>query len=143
MVLVELLDRQGLHVRLSYHNDSSQDPHILTLPGCEPLCPLHKFKGISQNSLKRLKTFMCYFSALTAKYVPDDILAECGVEAVATAESVTMQRVTMVAAVCSSVMAATVLVATLASICSAKRRTKQDELDFPSARWDNIIGGLY
>ena len=54
MVLVELLDRQGLHVRLSYHNDSSQDPHILTLPGCEPLCPLHKFKGISLNSLKRL-----------------------------------------------------------------------------------------
>ena len=82
-------------------------------------------------------------SALTAKYVPDDILAECGVEAVATAESVTMQRVTMVAAVCSSVMAATVLVATLASICSAKRRTKQDELDFPSARWANIIGELY
>ena len=69
--------------------------------------------------------------------MPDDILAECGVEAVATAESVTMQRVTMVAAVCSSVMAATVLVATLASICSAKRRTKQDELDFPSARWAN------
>ena len=64
MVLVELLDRQGLHVRLSYHNDSSQDPHILTLPGCEPLCPLHKFKGISlrssqsENSLKRLKIFL-------------------------------------------------------------------------------------
>ena len=58
MVLVELLDRQGLHVRLSYHNDSSQDPHILTLPGCEPLCPLHKFKGIALNSLKK---YLCYF----------------------------------------------------------------------------------
>jgi hypothetical protein len=45
MVVVELLDRQGLVVRVSYKNDSSEQPHLLTIPGCTQLCPLHKFKG--------------------------------------------------------------------------------------------------
>jgi hypothetical protein len=45
MVVVELLDRQGLVVRVSYKNDSSEQPHLLTIPGCTQLCPLNKFKG--------------------------------------------------------------------------------------------------
>lgn len=45
MMLVELLDRQGLVVRVSYKNDSSPQPHVLTIPGCNQLCPLHQFKG--------------------------------------------------------------------------------------------------
>ena len=45
MVVVELLDRQGLVVRVSYKNDSSEQPHLLTIPGCTQLCPLHRFKG--------------------------------------------------------------------------------------------------
>lgn len=45
MVVVELLDRAGLVVRVSYKNDSSEDPYVLTIPGCDQLCPLPKFKG--------------------------------------------------------------------------------------------------
>ena len=44
-ILVELLDTNGLHVKISYRNDSSQAPYPLTIPGCDHLCPLEKFKG--------------------------------------------------------------------------------------------------
>ena len=44
-ILVELLDTNGLHVKLSYRNDSSPSPYPLTIPGCDNLCPLDKFKG--------------------------------------------------------------------------------------------------
>ena len=44
-ILVELLDTNGLHVKISYRNDSSPSPYPLTIPGCDHLCPLDKFKG--------------------------------------------------------------------------------------------------
>ena len=65
-LIVELLDREGLkvivcpilfsdkqlnknenvQVQFSYRNDSSLEPHPLTLPGCSQLCPLERFKGL-------------------------------------------------------------------------------------------------
>ena len=33
-------------VRIMYKNDSSREPYLLTLPGCEPLCKLSKLKGL-------------------------------------------------------------------------------------------------
>lgn len=45
VILVELLDTNGLYVKISYHNDSSSSPYPLTIPGCDHLCPLDKFKG--------------------------------------------------------------------------------------------------
>ena len=63
-LIVELLDREGLkeivcpilfsdkqlnenvQVQFSYRNDSSLEPHPLTLPGCNQLCPLERFKGL-------------------------------------------------------------------------------------------------
>ena len=44
-ILVELLDTNGLHVKISYRNDSSTSAFPLTIPGCSHLCPLEKFKG--------------------------------------------------------------------------------------------------
>ena len=44
-ILVELLDTNGLYVKISYRNDSSPSPYPLTIPGCDHLCPLDKFKS--------------------------------------------------------------------------------------------------
>merc|ERR1712179_821547 len=49
MVVVELLDRAGLVVRVSYKNDSSENPYVLTIPGCDQLCPLSKFKDLTYS----------------------------------------------------------------------------------------------
>ena len=57
------------------------------------------------------------FVALTQKIIPRDILGECGVGRYEDAHDKTVQRVTLIAAVCSSVMAATVLIVTLSSVC--------------------------
>ena len=112
LVLVELLDRGGLTVRLSYRNDSSQPPYILTVPGCEEFCPLDTF------------------ISLTAPAVPGDILAECGVPA---RQDETVQQITLVAALASSLMAAAVLLVTVLIVCRGKK--KHDErIDFPDAR---------
>ena len=112
LVIVELLEREGLHVRLSYRNDSSQPPYVLTMPGCEELCPLDKFK------------------TLTSQFVPVDILSECGLAA---RQSQTMQQVTLVAALSSSIMAAAVLVATVVAVCRGKKKA-EEKIDFPDAR---------
>eukprot|EP00092_Neocalanus_flemingeri_P027738 GFUD01030110.1.p1 GENE.GFUD01030110.1~~GFUD01030110.1.p1 ORF type:complete len:422 (+),score=142.80 GFUD01030110.1:64-1329(+) len=101
MVLVELFDREGLVVRVSYKNESSHQPYVFTLPGCHQFCPLQQFKD------------------LTANICPDDWRMECGFPT----EDLTVQKVTLVAAIASSIMAFTVLVATLANIfCRKKER---------------------
>jgi len=116
LVIVELLDRGGLHVQLSYRNDSSQPPYSLTLPGCDSLCPLEQFVS------------------LTAQSVPLNILAECGVPA---RQDQTMQRVTLLAALTSSIMAAAVLIATVIAICRGKKKS-EEKIDFPAARYHRV-----
>ena len=75
------------------------------------------------------------FSELTSKYIPADILEECGV--LTSDSDRSLQQVTMVAAVCSSVMALTVLIATLTTIfCSKKKEV--DSFEFPSARYQRV-----
>ena len=62
-VFLELLQRKdGLVVRLAYRNDTTVPPHLLTLPGCDQLCPLHKFRS------------------LTSHLVPEDWEQECGLK---------------------------------------------------------------
>ena len=112
LVLVELLDRDGLRVKLSYHNESDHAPYSLSLPGCEELCPLETFRS------------------LTAQFIPADILAECGVPA---RQDETMQRITMVAALSSSLLASAVLVATVLAVCRGRKKA-EDKIDFPDAR---------
>lgn len=116
LVLVELLDRDGLRVKLSYHNESGHQPYSLTLPGCEELCPLERFRS------------------LTAQFVPADILAECGVPA---RQDETMQRITMVAALSSSLLATAVLVATVITVCRGRKKS-EDRIDFPDARYHRV-----
>jgi len=50
-VLLELFKREeGKHfVRLAYKNDTEATPYPLTLPGCDTLCPLEKFKQLTQS----------------------------------------------------------------------------------------------
>jgi len=98
MVVVELLDRAGLVVRVSYKNDSSEDPYVLTIPGCDQLCPLSKFKD------------------LTYSVRPVDWKEECDLMT----EDTTIAKVTLLAAVASTMMAFTVLVATLYTLCFKK-----------------------
>jgi len=117
-ILVELLDTNGLYVKISYRNDSSPSPYPLTIPGCDHLCPLDKFK------------------VLTQKIIPGDILEECGVGSEGAAHDKTVQRVTLIAAVCSSVMAATVLIVTVTSVCRGK--SKDQEYDFPRASYHPV-----
>jgi len=60
-VLLELFKREeGKHfVRIAYKNDTEAMPHPLTLPGCDTLCPLEKFKQ------------------LTGSLIPEDWSKEC------------------------------------------------------------------
>jgi len=120
MVMVELHDlgSNSLHVKVLYHNDSSVPPYVMTIPGCQELCPLNKFKDI------------------TSKFIPEDIIEECGLNV--TDEDQTIQRVTMVAAVCSSVMALTVLVATIFTIFCRKQKKQDNSFNFPQTRYQRV-----
>ena len=71
---------------------------------------------------------------ITAKYIPVDILKECGLGDEESGD--TMRRVTLIAALSSSVMAATVLVATLSTICC--KRKQQNSFEFPETRYQRV-----
>jgi len=49
LVMFELYDLDGLHVKISWRNDSSVPPHVLTIPGCQQLCPLQRFKQLTES----------------------------------------------------------------------------------------------
>jgi len=117
MIMVEMMEvqNQGLMIQVLYHNESGHDPYVMTIPGCQPLCPLDKFKH------------------LTSRYIPDNILDECGLSV----GDSKIQQVTLVAAIASSVMAASVLVAVLVGLCCKKTRPDQ-QLDFPGARYHRV-----
>ena len=59
LVMFELLYMLGWKVRISYRNDTTLDPYVLTIPGCKELCPMNLF----------LK--------LTRKVRPKDWVADC------------------------------------------------------------------
>nr|CAD7260514.1 unnamed protein product [Timema shepardi] len=52
-------------LQVSYKNSTETDPHLLQLPGCDALCPLHSFVE------------------LTKPLIPDDLTTECAEEVVA------------------------------------------------------------
>ena len=39
----------GLHVKISYRNDTTRPPYILTIPGCTQLCPLQSFIDLTES----------------------------------------------------------------------------------------------
>ncbi len=47
---------RGFVHRISYKNDSSDDPHVLVVPGCTELCPLERFKGICPETTRFKET---------------------------------------------------------------------------------------
>ncbi len=75
LIAVELRRRRqdgGFFVEISYRNDSSRSPYLLSLPECAASCPLSRF------------------DELTRPLRPEDWRAECGLEADATARLVTV-----------------------------------------------------
>jgi len=49
-VLFELYDLDGAYnVKISWRNDTTQPPHVLTIPGCQQLCPLPLFKQLTES----------------------------------------------------------------------------------------------
>jgi len=118
MVMMELFEKEkgSLLVKLLYRNSSEGDPHLLTLPGCEPLCPLETFVE------------------LTVDLIPDDIKAECGLPSAASEE--TVQQVIMLAALVSVLLALVVLCSVLYLVCRNRKdngtkyqRVQQIDLD--------------
>jgi len=101
MIIIELFDRSGLYVRVSYRNTSDQPPTVLSIPGCDPLCPLDNFED------------------LTESIRPLDWRSECGL---GTDQDSTVRQVVLVAAVASVGMALTVLTATLLMVCRKKNK---------------------
>jgi hypothetical protein len=99
MIIFELFEQEGLQVKISYKN-TTDTAFPLVLPGCTELCPLEQFK------------------ALTSKLRPTNVKEECGLSS---ASDPAVQRVTLLAALASTVMAATVLVAALLMLCKGKR----------------------
>lgn len=54
-VIMELLEADTeMVVRFAYRNDTEHAPYVLTLPGCEELCPLHRFKDLTSSLLPTL-----------------------------------------------------------------------------------------
>jgi len=51
MILVELLQNVASNqsfIKISFKNATDRDPYILTIPGCQPLCPLDEFIQITK-----------------------------------------------------------------------------------------------
>jgi lysosomal acid phosphatase len=113
-VIIELFDRSGLFVQVSYKNTTDLPPTILTLPGCEALCPLSMFKE------------------LTESVRPVDVKVECGVT---NGVDPSVQKVILLAAVASVCLALTVTLAVLVMLCRRKeegtgyQRVQQVDLD--------------
>ena len=50
MVIIELYNVDSLYrVKISYRNDTSNPPQVLTIPGCNQLCPLQMFKQLTAS----------------------------------------------------------------------------------------------
>jgi len=107
LLLVELLEQQdvGLVVKLSYKNETTSNPYLLTLPGCQQLCPLKKFKE------------------LTSELRPQNIKKECGI----VEGNVAVEKVTLLAAICSTVLALTVVITILYTIFCTKKERSGDQ----------------
>eukprot|EP00090_Calanus_glacialis_P002491 TRINITY_DN11869_c0_g1_i5.p1 TRINITY_DN11869_c0_g1~~TRINITY_DN11869_c0_g1_i5.p1 ORF type:complete len:413 (-),score=122.52 TRINITY_DN11869_c0_g1_i5:35-1273(-) len=49
LLMFELYEVDGLHVKISWRNDTTTPPHVLTIPGCQQLCPLKLFKQLTES----------------------------------------------------------------------------------------------
>ena len=49
LVMFELMDKDGWKVKISYRNDTTKVPYVLTIPGCQQLCPLNLFKQLTES----------------------------------------------------------------------------------------------
>jgi len=106
LVMIELLEMTpGVYsVKILYRNSTEVDPYELAIPGCQILCPLDKF------------------IELTADIIPEDIKTECGLSSGPSDE--TVQKVILLAASVSVLLALVVLCSVLYLVCR-KRRDKE------------------
>jgi len=103
MIIVELFQHKDSHfVKVSYKNDTSESPYELSLPECQAMCPLDKFKDLTSS----------------VRISPERWRIECGFSD----ESSTTQKVTLVAAIVSTLMAMSVLIATFVNIWCKKEK---------------------
>jgi len=98
MIIFELFEGESLQVKVSYKN-TTDIAFPLILPGCTELCPIDKFV------------------ALTSNMRPLNVQEECGLNP---PSDPAVQRVTLLAALASTVMAATVLIAALLMLCKGR-----------------------
>jgi len=105
MILFEVLERnQHFYIRMAFKNETHSPPYSLTLPGCELLCEINKFKE------------------LVTPMLPVDWRSECGL----TNEGGVENTVIIIACMASSVMATAVFLSVCALLC---KRNKEDEQD--------------
>jgi len=105
LVMFEFFEENSQYfVQILYRNDSTRDPYVLTLKGCDSKCSFSKFKD------------------LTSSIIPSNWDAECGK---ASSSSFVSPTVTLVAALASTVMASVILVAALASFCRCSRKESE------------------
>lgn len=103
MIIFELFKTDNnYHISISYKNETDREPYKLTIPGCTQRCELGKFKE------------------LVEPMIPGNWRLECGIEDhhVTGAED----KIILIAALVSSVMAAIVLLATCSLVCRGKKK---------------------
>jgi len=99
-ILMDLIERNSqYYIKISYYNETTRGPYELSVPGCDHLCPIEKFRDLMKD------------------YIPADWKAECGFAVPNELED----RVTFVAALASSMMALVVLVSLCVLLCQKKK----------------------
>lgn len=104
-VFIELYRNNGTHaLKFTYRNDSGE--HLLTVPGCQVLCPLGDFER------------------LTAKIRPKNVKAECFLE------DSTVNLITMMSIVISSILALILVASVTYAVCIKIKKGSQDDLRY-------------
>ena len=49
LVMFELVDNDGWAVKISYRNETDKAPYVLTVPGCQQVCPLEQFRRLTEK----------------------------------------------------------------------------------------------
>ena len=114
-VLIELLESgNALFAQILYRNDTETTPYILTLPGCQELCPLHTFVDIFQDILSL------------------DIEAECMLDEADNAELSFHETFTASSTAINMVLVCIIFVTMIVFtvLCVLSRDKKRDSVDY-------------
>ena len=86
-VLFELFDYEdSWSIRILYRNDTTTQPYVLTMPGCEELCTLEKFQELTASvrpsdwaSECQLKEEQHHLTSIILAAVIASLMCVCGV----------------------------------------------------------------